>query len=221
MKKFCLYFMVFLVSAINSKIFAQDTINVYSRKSIPIENVIGNNRQYLQIIVNKPLSDNKKNGILSISSFAADYRKELSQNEYLTTVAFYQKVCKGLSANLGSTFNSKSGLRSFAGLQYYYEDKILSLFYLPGYYFINSQMLSNLLAIEVKPKISKHWSVYSRFQATYAYDFENNCHYRSYMYTRLGLNYQKYSFGVASNLDWYGKYKSHKENYGLFFTLHL
>lgn len=200
---------------------AQDSTSNFKPKTISVEEMVGDKRQFLQLMVNKVVVEKKKIGLLSISSYAADYKDNLNNNEFQNTTLIYHHLLKGISINSGASFTSIEGLKNFVGLQYMYQSKTLSLIYMPSYYFINSNKFSNFALIEYKPVINENWSVYSRLQLHYNHNLENGNHFRSYAYSRLGMTYKYFSFGLAHNFDRYGANKSAKNNYGLFLKLSI
>ena len=221
MKK--IHFLSILIAAAFStqNLHAQDSIVNFKPKTVFVEEMIGDKRQFLQLMVNNVFVEKKKIGLLSISSYAADYKDNLGNNEFQNTSLIYHHLFKGISINSGASFTSVEGLKNFVGLHYMYQSKTLSLIYMPSYYFINSHKISNFALIEYKPFINENWSVYSRLQLHYNYDLKNESHFRSYAYSRLGLTYKYFSFGLAHNFDRYGANKNTKNNYGVFLKLTL
>ncbi|MBK8702258.1 MAG: hypothetical protein IPN33_00680 [Saprospiraceae bacterium] len=200
---------------------AQDSIGIFKPKTISVEEFVGDQRQFLQLMVNKVFVEKKKVGLLSISSYAANYKDITSDNEFQNTTLIYHRVFKGIGINSGTSFTSIEGLKNFVGLQYVHQSKKLSLIYMPSYYFINTHKISNFALIEYKPAINENWSVYTRLQMHYNHDLENGNHFRSYVYSRLGFSYKYFSFGLAHNFDRYGENKIVKNNYGIFLNLIL
>ena len=218
-----LYVSVFLIVILSSYSKAQDSIvKIIKQKSpIPAEILVGNNRLYYQMIINRNISENNKLGFLNISSYTADNKNDITKNEYFSSTIIYYNIYKGISVNTGGTFNSSEGIKPYLGLQYMYSNKTISLLYFPSYYFIGYHKITNLAMIEFKPKLNKKLSIYSRLQMTYSQNIEKNLHVRSYLYGRLGLTYNKFTLGAGLNFDWYGEKKSLKENYGAFFKVNL
>ena len=153
--------------------------------------------------------------------YAADYKNNPGNNEFQNTSLIYHHLFKGISINSGASFTSIEGLENFVGLQYMYQRKTLSIIYMPSYYFSRSQKISNFALLEYKPSFKKNWSVYSRLQLHYNHDLDNGNHFRSYVYSRLGLTYKYFSFGLAYNYDSYGANKNVKNNYGVFLKIDL
>lgn len=190
-------------------------------QSVSIEEMVGDKRQFLQLQVNKVFQEHKKVGLLSITSYAADYKDNLSANEFQNTSLIYHQIAGGVSINSGVSFTSIEGLKNFVGLQYMLQRKSFSLIYLPSYFFSGNHKLSNLLLLEYKPALGKNWSLYSRAQLHYNQDISKGNHFRSYAYTRIGLSYKNYSFGLAHNYDCYGAQKSSRNNYGVFIKISM
>jgi hypothetical protein len=221
MKKVHLLSLIIATAFSTQKLHAQDSTANYKPKTVSVEEMIGDKRQFFQLLVNKVFVEKKKIGLLSISSYAADYRGNVGNNEFQNTTLIYHHLFKGISINSGVSFTSVEGLKNFIGLQYIYQSKTLSLIYMPNYYFINSHKISNFALIEYKPAINENWSVYSRLQLHYNYDLENESHFRSYAYSRLGFTYKYFSFGIAHNFDRYDANKNARNNYGVFLRLTL
>lgn len=215
-------FAVLMTAGFNAQIIkAQDSTLFVRNKAIAVEEMVGDKRQFLQVLVNKPLVERKTVGLLSISSYAADYRHNSNNNEFLNTTLIYHHLFKGISINSGASFTSVDGLKNFIGLQYMYQSKTLSLIYMPSYYFINTHKFSNFALIEFQPVIGENWAIYSRLQLHYNRDLKNGNHFRSYAYGRLGLTYRCFGFGVAHNFDRYTANKNAKYNTGIFLQLSL
>lgn len=221
MKK--IYFLSIVLSSIlgTQNLLAQESLEVFKPKTISAEEFVGDKRQFFQILVNTVFTEKKKIGLLSLSSYAADYKENLANNEFQNTTLIYHQLFKGISINSGTTFTSLEGMKNFVGLQYMHQSKTLSLIYLPSYYFMNARKVSNFALIEFKPEINEKWSVYTRLQLHYDYDLKDGNHSRSYAYSRLGLTFKYFSFGLAHNFDRYGADKNTKNNYGVFLKLSL
>lgn len=200
---------------------AQDSLRAKALKSIVAEEFIGDNRQFFFLMGKATIAEEKQIGLLTISSYAADYEHDLSVSEYLNTTLIYHPIYAGIGINSGVSFTSVEGMKNFVGLQYLYQDNTLSFLYLPNYSWTKTRMLSNLAHVEYKPAVSDMWSLYSRLQLQYQHDVEHSTHFRSFIYSRLGLTYTYFSFGLAHNFDSYGAGKTTKNNYGVFLQLAL
>lgn len=216
------YFLILFNASIYTQYaYAQWSTQVYKDKPVSAEDFLGNERQYFQIMVNKIFTEKRNTGFLSLTSYSSSYQNDHSGNEFLNNSLIYHHLFKGISLNSGATYTSLEGLKTFIGLQYMFQNRIFSLVYLPAYYFINANRISNLALVECKPSINQKWAVYTRMQLHYNYNLEKGNHFRSYVYSRVGLSYTFFSFGLADNFDCYGADKKIKNNFGVFLKLDI
>jgi hypothetical protein len=200
---------------------ASDSTKVIrSSPPFPIEILVGKQRMYYQLLMNRKISNNGKIGLINISSYSSDLNIDISKNEFLTSSAIYYNLFKGLGLNIGASFNSIEGLNPYLGVQYFYSDKRITLLLMPSYSFYQSK-LATLLMLEYRIPLGKGWSFYSRFQGFMAIKPETSDHMRSYAYGRLGASYQQYTCGLGINSDWYSINKLSKNYLGLFIRIAL
>ncbi|NHM08024.1 hypothetical protein G4D82_12395 [Flavobacterium sp. CYK-4] len=200
---------------------AQDTLKIAVSKTVSVEEMLGDQRQFLQLTVNKMFGEKKGLGLLSITAYVADYEDQLEKNEFLNTTLLYQLLYKGLAINSGVAFTSVDGMKNFAGLQFMHQSKAFSLLYLPSYFFLHSHRLANTAMLTYSPELNKRWSIYTHLQLHYNHDFKTGHHFRSYAYGRLGLSRNYVTFGLAYNFDQYGASKITKNNTGIFLKLSM
>lgn len=209
------------VLAVATPLQAQDTLKTAAPKTVAVEELLGDQRQFLQLTVNKVFGEQKRLGLLSVTAYAADYDDRLEQNEFLNTTLLYHRVSKWLAINSGVAFTSVDGMKNFAGLQLMCQSKVFSLLYLPSYFFLHSHRLANTAMLTYTPEINKNWSVYTHLQLHYNHDFKTGHHFRSYAYGRLGLTRNYFSFGLGYNFDQYGASKKTMNNVGVFLKLSM
>ncbi len=132
-------------------------------------------------------------------------------------------IYKGVGAVAGLSVNSNSnvGLSPVAGLLYVFTSREILFVITPTYDLSKTRNIEALTVIEYKPPLTKKINLYSRFQAFYNYDTKYGQHERSYMQFRLGMGIDKYQFGLATNLDYYGPAKILKDNYGIFLRVNF
>lgn len=220
--KINLFFLGWLaVLSVGTPLQAQDTLKIAASKTVSVEELLGDQRQFLQLTVNKTFEEQKGLGLLSITAYAADYDDRIEKNEFLNTTLLYQRIGQGFAINSGVAFTSVDGMKNFVGMQFLRQFGAFTILYLPSYFFLNSHRLANTAFLEYHPSMSKNWAVYSRLQLHYSHDFKTGQHFRSYAYGRLGLSYKYFSFGWAFNFDQYGAGKTTKNNTGVFLKVSL
>lgn len=183
---------------------------------IPVDVFFGNNRFVSQFIISKKLADNSRFGFLASSFIAADYKNDKTQNESMNVALINFEILKGFGVVGGAALNSQWGFRPFSGLQYVYANKQFMAMVLPGFYLTESHNFETVGFVEYRPQIKNDWSLFTRLEGQYNLDMDTKKHDRSHIYGRLGVSYKTFSFGLASNYDWYGPFKDKKENFGLF-----
>lgn len=184
---------------------------------IPIDVFFGNNRFVSQFIISKKFTDTSRFGFLASSFIAADYENDKTQNESMNVALINYEILKGFSVVSGAALNSQWGFRPFAGVQYVYANKEFMAFVMPGFYLTESNNFETIGFVESRPQIKNDWALFTRLEGQYNLDMDTKKHDRSHIYGRLGLSYKTFSFGLASNYDWYGPFQDKKENFGVFF----
>lgn len=183
---------------------------------IPVDVFFGNNRFVSQFTINKKIAENSKFGFLASSFIAADYENDKTENESMNVALINYEIMKGFGVVAGAALNSQWGFRPFSGLLYLYGNKEFTVMVMPGFYLTESQNFDSIGFVEYRPQIKNEWSLFSRLEGQYNLDMDTKKHDRSHIYGRLGISYKTFSFGFATNYDWYGPFKDKKENFGLF-----
>jgi hypothetical protein len=208
---------VILILAFAVKINAQEV----SQKPIPIELVLGNNRLGLQSIINKNLPESKRFSFFSVTSFESDYSQNSNGLDFINISQISYEIYKGFGISSGGNINKVTGLSPTLGLQYVFADPKWLFVVTPTLIFTKGNTASLLSILEYKPKLTDQLKVYSRVQGLYNHNIKSSTHERSYLQLRIGLEYKKYQYGLASNLDHFGPSRSFKENYGVFIRANL
>lgn len=186
---------------------------------VSYETLIDAKKQFYQVIIKKPFAEKSTSGFFNATSYVENSPKDLSKNEFITFTSFYQNIHKGFGINAGATYSSAEGFMPNIGLNYMYSGKRLSLLLLPAYTYDYAKRLSFMAISEHKTRLSEKWSIYSKVQAYYAYNIQPESHFRSFIYTRIGLTYTRYTLGIGQNNDWYGSKKENRKYAGLFFRI--
>lgn len=191
------------------------------QKPIPIELVVGNNRLGLQSIINKHLPESKKLSFFSVTNFESEYSKEAKGLDFFNNSQISYEIYKGFGVSTGANINKVTGLSPTLGLQYVYANPIWLLVITPTLVFTTDKTMSLLTILEYKPNLTNKLKLYSRVQGLYNQNIKFSEHERSYLQLRLGLDYKGYQFGLGGNLDYFGKNRAFKGNYGLFIRVNL
>jgi hypothetical protein len=196
---------------------AQDTL---SRRMdiipVQIEALAGNERLALQTVVIKPFTVNSKFSILSFVETVNSYDNKEAQNfdlDNITQVNY--DLYRGFGPSLGLTTNNLQVFAPNAGLNYILLRPILMFLVNPTVALTTGHDLSCIAILEYRPPIKKKLSLYTRLQAYYSYNLDNHYHERSFLTARLGLSYDRFTYGIGANIDRYGPTIIQKKNYGI------
>lgn len=212
------YFLMFLLMiSLGIKIKAQEL----PQKPIPIELVLGNNRLGLQTIINKNLPESKRFSFFSVTNFESDYSQDANSLDFINNSQISFEIYKGFGVSAGGSINKITGLSPTVGLQYVFANPKWLFVATPTLIFTTGNTTSLFSLLEYKPKLTEQIRLYSRVQGLYNHNIKFEAHERSYLQLRLGLEYKKYQFGVASNFDYFGPNQSFKDNHGIFIRANL
>ncbi|WP_123875920.1 hypothetical protein [Flavobacterium araucananum] len=188
---------------------------------IPIELTIGNNRFGLQSVINKHLPHSEKLSFFSVSTFESNYTKNAENLDFINNSQLAYDLYKGFGITAGLNVGKATGLAPTVGVQYVFVNPKWLFAITPTYIFSDDRNFSLLSLLEYKPQLSASVKLYSRIQGMYNQNIKQDTHQRSYLQLRLGLEYKDYQMGLAANLDYYGRDRFFKENYGIFLRTNL
>jgi hypothetical protein len=210
-------FTLILILSFTVKINAQEL----AQKPIPIELVLGNKRIGLQSIINKNLPESKRFSFFSVTNLESDYSQNAEGLDFINNSQISFEIYKGFGVSSGTNINKVTGLSPTLGLQYVFANPKWLFVLTPNLIFSSGNTASFLSIIEYKPKLTDQLKLYSRVQGLYNHNIKSSSHERSYLQLRIGLEYKKYQFGLASNLDYFGPNHSFRDNYGVFVRANL
>lgn len=184
---------------------------------VPINTeVLGSNRGLaFQMIIDKKIKSVPKLGFFSVTSLVGEWGED-KVNDYMTQASLTYEIVKGLKLAGGFHVTPVKGMRPIAGLIYTKAN--------PTWLFVaNSRIdyskdtnVEGMFLIEYKPKINNDWRFYSRIQALYEYNTVIDMKTRSYLMARAGVSYKEITFGLGTNIDYYGPEKFNENSYGVF-----
>jgi hypothetical protein len=210
-------FTLILIIGIAVKINAQELL----QKPIPIELVLGNNRVGLQTIINKNLPESKRFSFFSVTNFESDYSQQANSLDFINNSQISFEIYKGIGVSAGTNINKITGLSPTLGFQYDFANQKWLFVVTPTLIFTTGNTASLFTLLEYKPKLTEHLKLYSRIQGLYNHNIKLSLHETSYLQLRLGIEYEKYQFGLASNFDYFGPVHFFKDNYGIFIRANL
>ncbi|WP_404986284.1 hypothetical protein ACI513_04015 [Chryseobacterium sp. M5] len=190
--------------------------------SVPIntEVLMSNRGLAFQMIIDKKIKSVPKLGFFSVTSLVGEWNED-KVNDYMTQASLTYEIVKGLKLAGGFHLTPVKGMRPIAGLIYTKAN--------PTWLFVaNSRIdlskdtnVEGMFLVEYKPKINDNWRFYSRVQALYEYSTVIDMQTRSYLMLRAGLSYKEITFGVGSNIDYYGPEKFNENSIGGFVSFLL
>lgn len=100
-------FLLFIIGLISTITFAQDSIStIHPSTPMPVELDAGNNRFGLQFLVNKHFPNSKHFNILALTSFASDYKNNLSNLDFISNTQVSYDIWKGFGVAIGTSVNA-------------------------------------------------------------------------------------------------------------------
>ncbi len=197
-------------------------ISVYSQSNnspVPFEIFAGNNRSSVQLNLKRTICNKIDFSNLTIAT--ADYKNTVSENELIMINSFVYQFHKNINIGGGLQYHFKKGFIPNVSISLNHIDATWMFLLTPYFQFLPTRNIETICIIEFKPKLTEKLRLYSRVQGLYNYNFAYNGHERSFFDFRLGLKINKFAFGAASNIDYYGPKKIFKENYGAFLKIDM
>ena len=188
---------------------------------IPVELMLGNKRANLLMIMNRPIDKNRKFTFFNVTVGAADYQNSLAETDMVINNAVLYKLGGHFNASMGLQWNYKVGLVPSIGIQYSKAGPDYLIVIFPSYNLLPNPGLETVAITEIKPKLSEKTRLYTRMQGLFVRDIKNGIHARSGFSMRAGVSVGKCSFGIGTNLDYYGPVKIEKINTGVFTQVRL
>lgn len=208
--------------SISTQLNAQELDNkpVAPSSPISVESMFGNTGAAYQLSFHKKTKSIPKLGFFTSSSVISDWEKSHYDGVMIQGMFAY-KLVKGLDAIGGFHYSNPTGMRPTVGLLYTYSKKDFLLIAKPRVDLVKDAVTEGMFISEYKPAINGTWKLYTRVQGLYGMRVSSGDHARSYVYGRVGVSIKEFSFGYASNFDWFGATKGFQSNHGAFVTVAL
>lgn len=187
---------------------------------VSLEATFAHEGMLYQLMINKKLKSLPRLGFFSITSMNSSWDKGPYDGIMSQGLLTY-KVLKGLDLVAGFHYTDVTGARPSAGLMYSYANKETLFVINPRIDLTKDAVFETMALFEYKPILNNGWKMYSRVQGVYGFSTDSGEHARSYILARLGVTIQEFTFGLAGNFDWYGPFRGHQKNMGVFIAVPL
>jgi hypothetical protein len=184
---------------------------------IPVEILFGSTYYQYQHSLSRDLW---KKGSLSFSNVTSlnAFHSELHTTEVMTQTHVSYTISNMLRVGLGTFYSTRPGLSPSVSLQFMKHYHNLSFMVIPRVDIKKAPSHDLFVRVEYR-KVNKKITPYLRLQAMTNFGPSN--HNRSYQNVRAGIALDKVQFGLALNLDEYGKEILTIQNWGVFFRYEL
>lgn len=223
MKKITLIKGVFIIlfSIIGRNATAQENPKIpVVNPPINTELLFSNRGVAFQMIIDKKINSIPKLGFFSVTSLVGEWDND-QINDYMTQASLTYEIVKGLKVAGGFHVTPVKGMRPIAGLIYSKANPTWLFVANSRIDFSKDTNIEGMFLVEYKPKINDNWRFYSRIQALYEYSTVIDMQTRSYVMGRAGLSYKEITFGVGTNIDYYGPEKHNENSIGGFLSFLL
>lgn len=215
------YVFIVLLLVISGNTFSQEKAEIPAINPPINTELLGSNRGLaFQMIIDKKFKSIPKLGIFSVTSLVGEWDND-QINDYMTQASLTYEVLKGLKLAGGFHVTPVKGMRPITGIIYTVANPTWLFVANSRIDFSKDSNVEGLVLVEYKPKINDKWRFYSRLQALYEYNTIIDMQTRSYLMARAGLSYNEFSFGLGSNIDYYGPEKHNENSFGGFVSFLL
>ena len=208
---------LFLIISFLTK--AQETSTVQN-PPVMMEGLVGSRGFSYQLVADKKFQSLPRFGYYTVINFQTDWG-ELKIGDYMLQGHLTYTILKGLNAEAGFFANPVDGIRPSAGLVYTYGNPEVFLLANPRFDISKNANAEIFALAEYKPKLNETLSLYTKVQGLYSHNLGYDIHSRSYVWLRAGLTVREFTFGLASNFDFYGPAKHNENNLGVFLMVNL
>lgn len=191
-----------------------------SNPPISMEAFVGNRNFSYQMIINKKLQSLPKFGFFGVTHLQPEWG-EPKIDDYMVQGNLTYSVIKGIDLSSGFIMNPIDGIRPSAGIIFSIANPKLLAVLNPRVDLSKNANFETIGLIEFKPKLNEKLRLYTRLQGVYTHNIGLDHHSRSYIMLRAGVSFKEFTFGAATNFDWYGPMRMNKNNYGGFLLVNL
>ena len=212
---------ILLLSIISWNTYSQEEVIIpVQNPPINVELLFSNRGMAFQMIIDKEFESIPKLGFFNVTYFLGEWEDD-KINDYMTQSSLTYEIVKGLKLTGGFHITPVKGMRPIAGLMYTKANRTWLFVANSRIDLSKDTNVEGLILVEYKPQIYRDWYFYSRLQGLYEYSTIINKQTRSYLMARAGLSYKEFSFGLGTNIDYYGPTKINENSFGGFMSFLL
>lgn len=213
-----LFYSVSIVAQQQDEEVNKDSIVV--NPPVNVETLIGSRGVTFNMLLNKKFQSLPKVGFFSVVNYVGEWGEPDVKDRMIQGQLTYT-VIKGLDVTAGFHYDPEFGVKPAAGLLYTWVKKDWVVVLNGRVDIMSKPAYEGMALVEYTPKLNDTFKLYTRAQGLYGYATEWKGHSRSYIQGRVGLSYKEFSFGVATNIDFYGPLKVNENSFGGFVTMLL
>lgn len=180
---------------------------------IPLEGVAGHRYYWYQQVVARGFSGQSRFGFFHTSSLHV-YYDEAQTDEVMTQSYLTYRVSPGITAALGTFYATGAGFTPAFALQFLKRLPHLTLLAVPRVDLWRKATYEIMAQAEYTPPLGERVHLYTRLQVMSNHGPRG--HNRSYQNVRAGLHLKTFGFGLALNVDEYGRETGPATNLGVF-----
>lgn len=213
----CIWFLLLTLFTTTEGSAQQSNIPHVSNPPINIEALFSNRGMTYQMIIDKRFRTNTKFGFFAVTNLVGEWRNN-AVSDHMTQANLTYEITKGLQLSGGFHITTVTGIRPSAGLIYSMHSKDWLLVTNARVDLAQDANIEGLAIVEYKPLINDKWKFYSRLQGLYAQTPSIGQHARSYIMARAGFSIKEFTFGIGTNIDYYGSIKHNENSVGAFIS---
>lgn len=200
--------------------FSQETEETFvDNPPVFIELLPGHRAFGYQMTIDKKLQSIPKLGFFAVTNLQAEWDTSKIE-DYMVQGHLTYEILNGVNLEAGFIMTI-DGIRPSTGIIFSHAVKDWFLVFNPRMD-IHSKPNLDLQTIAIyTPKINETFDFYGYYEGMYIENVGYGEHTVSYLMLRAGLTYKDISFGVGSNINWYGPDKHNEFNVGPFLVMNL
>ncbi|HRP90353.1 MAG TPA: hypothetical protein PKX92_09945 [Edaphocola sp.] len=191
------------------------------KKDPPInfETLVGIKRSNSALTMNKTIEGNFR--FSNITSVAAFYDKDKGATELVSVNSVGYQIHKNIGVYTGIQYHYSKGFMPHIAVSFAHATPDFLIAITPYFNFMPFYGLETIGVMEYKPKIGNNTRLFTRVQAFYGHNFEAKSWAREMLYFRAGLSIKQFTFGLASQFDYYVVGNKQILDYGPFLRMAL